>query len=79
MKVVPIGTVVTVQAPGSRGTEGETRTIPAIVLSQWPDGSLELFAFHFEGSFLMRSIPVDDVHIVSQALGDPRLKFSMAS
>lgn len=79
MKVVPIGTIVTVEAPGSRGTEGETRTIPAVVLSQWPDGSLELFALHFEGSFLMRSIPVDDVRIVSQALGDPQLKFSMAS
>jgi len=79
MKVVPIGTIVTVEAPGSRGTEGETRTIPAIVLSQWPDGSLELFAFHFEGSFLMRSIPVDDVRVVSQALADPQLKFALAS
>lgn len=53
----PIGTMVCVEAPGSRGTEGQPRIIPAVVTWQWPDGSLELFCFHFEGSFHQRSVP----------------------
>ena len=39
MKQIPIGTIVTIEAPGGRGDNGNTRTIPALVLSQWPDGS----------------------------------------
>ena len=67
MKQIPIGTIVTIEAPGGRGDNGNTRTITAIVLSQWPEGSLELFAFHFEGSFLVRAVPLSAVKLAGQA------------
>jgi hypothetical protein len=57
--------MVTFEAPGSRGDEGETRTIPAVVMGQWPDGSLQLYCFHFEGSFLKNSVPLECVKMVS--------------
>ena len=64
---IPVGTMVTVEAPGSRATDGEVRTIPAVVLHQWPDLSLELYAFHFEGvPSLMRAVPVGSVKTVAQ-------------
>ena len=44
---IPIGRMVTIEAPGSRGDEGNARTVPAVVTAQWPDGSLQLFVFHF--------------------------------
>lgn len=46
------GAIVRFLAPPSRSSEGETLPIPAIVLKQWEDGGLQLFAFHFEGQFL---------------------------
>ena len=65
--MIPIGTMVTVEAPGSRATDGEMRTIPAVVLHQWPDQSLELYAFHFEGvPSLMRAVPLSRVQMVVQ-------------
>lgn len=67
MKRVPVGTIVCVEAPGSRGDNGERRLIPAIVTSQWPDESLELYSFHFEGvPLLMRSVPLTAVWMVGQ-------------
>ena len=75
---VEIGTIVTLEARGSRGDEGEGRIIPAIVIGQHPDGSLQLFAFHFEGSHLVHSIPVEAVQIVGGAKFPPAPKFSLA-
>jgi hypothetical protein len=65
---VPIGTMVRFTAPGSRNTEGVPRIIPAVVLGQWADGSLQLYALHFEGAFLVNSIPYADVEILSTDL-----------
>jgi hypothetical protein len=56
---VPIGTIVVVEAPGSRGEESEVRMIPGIVMKQWPGGEVQVFAFHFEGSFLMNAVPLE--------------------
>ena len=64
---VPVGTMVTVEAPGGRGDNGLTRTIPAVVLGQWGDGSLQLYALHFEGSFLMNSVPYEMTKPIEQA------------
>ena len=63
---VEIGSIVRVTAAGSRDDKGETRQIPAIVTRIWDDGSLELFAFHFEGAHLIRSVPLKDVEMVGQ-------------
>lgn len=70
---VPVGTMVTVQAPGSRATDGEVRIIPAVVMQQWADGSVQLYAFHFEGvPSLMHSVPLDRIEIVPPPRqGDP--------
>jgi|SRR5215475_840134 len=61
---IEVGSIVRFEAPGSRGTSGDTRRIPAIVTGQWPDGSLQLFALHFEGSFLVNAIAPDQVEMV---------------
>ena len=66
MKHIPIGTMVVVEAPGGRGQEGETRQIPAIVLGQWQDGQVQLYALHFEGSFLINAIPLERCRLVGQ-------------
>jgi hypothetical protein len=50
------GAIVRFEAPGSRSTQGERKLIPAVVLQEWPDGSLQLYALHFEGSFLVNRI-----------------------
>lgn len=52
---IEIGAIVRITAPGSRESEGEARTIPAIVTHQWPDGSLQLYCFHFQGSPLLQN------------------------
>ena len=53
-----------------------------MVLAQWPDQSLELYAFHFEGiPSLMRSVPLDMVRIVAAPpgkLAPADLKFALA-
>jgi hypothetical protein len=68
MKQVPIGTTVVIEAPGSRGDNGATRMIPAVVLQQWPDSSVDLYALHFEGApILMRGVTLDRVRMVGQA------------
>lgn len=51
---VEIGAIVRITAPGSRETNGEERVIPAIVIGQHPDGTLQLYAFHFMGSPLLQ-------------------------
>jgi hypothetical protein len=51
---VEVGAIVRITAPGSRETNGEERVIPAVVTHQWPDGSLQLYAFHFMGSPLLQ-------------------------
>lgn len=51
---VEVGAIVRFTAPGSRETNGEERVIPAVVTHQWPDGSLQLYAFHFQGSALLQ-------------------------
>lgn len=66
-KVVEIGSIVRVEARGSRSTDGEPRLIPAIVLSQHEDGSLQLFCFHFEGQYLANAVPLDQCEIVIDA------------
>ena len=81
--MIPVGTMVTLEAPGSRATDGEVRRIPAVVLQQWPDQSLELYAFHFEGvPSLVRSVPLDRVQVVQPAtksIDKEPLKFSIAA
>jgi hypothetical protein len=67
MKHIPIGTIVCVVAPGSRASNGEERTIPAVVMGQWPSGNLQLYSFHFEGSpILMNDVPLTAVHMPGQ-------------
>lgn len=62
---VEVGAIVRFEAPGSRDSEGQTRVIPAVVLGQWPNGNLQLYAFHFEGApSLVHSIPLDRVELV---------------
>jgi hypothetical protein len=63
MTRVDTGTMVRYTAPGSRNTEGVPRIVPAVVLGQWPDGSLQLYALHFEGAFLVNAAPLGDVDI----------------
>jgi hypothetical protein len=62
--LIPIGTMVTIEAPGGRGDNGLTRTIPAVVLGQWATGEVQLYALHFEGSFLMNAVPWENIKIV---------------
>ena len=50
---VEVGAIVRIVAPGSRESDGEERVIPAMVTHQWPDGSLQLYCFHFQGSPLL--------------------------
>lgn len=70
---VEIGTIVTFEAQGGRGDNGQARIIPAIVMAQHPDGSLQLFAFHFEGSHLVHAIPADQVKIAIAPAPDKKL------
>lgn len=51
---IEVGAIVRITAPGSRETNGEERVIPAVVLGQYADGSLQLYAFHFMGSPLLQ-------------------------
>jgi len=77
---LPVGTIVTVVAPGSRGSAGEAQEIPAIVLKQYSDFSLDLYAFHFEGvPVLMRAVPFANVMLPEpvKSLREPP-KFSLA-
>lgn len=76
---VPVGTMVTVQAPGSRATDGEVRIIPGVVLQQWDDGSVQLYCFHFEGvPSLMHSVPLDRIEVVSQPKRSEEPKYALA-
>lgn len=62
---VEVGAIVRVVAPGSRETNGEERIIPAVVTHQWPDGSLQLYCFHFQGSpHLMQAVKPELVEMV---------------
>lgn len=55
MKHIEVGAIVRIVAPGSRESEGEARAVPALVLHQWPDGSLQLYVLHFQGSPLLQN------------------------
>jgi len=59
-----VGSIVRFSVPGSYETEGQARIVPAIVISQWPDGSLELFAFNFAGPYLIHAKPPGEVEVV---------------
>ena len=62
---VEVGAVVRITAPGSRETSGEARVIPAVVTNQWPDGKLQLYCFHFQGSALLQNaVRLEDVEMV---------------
>lgn len=52
---IDVGSIVRFVAPGSRETNGETRVIPAVVTQQWPDGTIQLYCFHFQGSPLLQN------------------------
>jgi hypothetical protein len=56
-----VGSIVRFRG-GREGNEGEI--YPAIVIGEWPDGSLQLFAFQFESSRLVYSIPADQCEVV---------------
>ena len=66
--IIPVGTVVTVVARGSRASNGEEQVVPAIVLRQYekaPGQPLDLYVFHFEGvPSLMGAVPSDAVKMV---------------
>jgi|SRR5215469_3779325 len=62
---IEVGAMVRIVAPGSQESEGEARMIPAVVTRQWPDGSLELYCLHFQGSPLYaHAVRPDDVEMV---------------
>lgn len=62
---IEVGAIVRFVAPGSRETNGQERIIPAVVTHQWPDGSLQLYAFHFMGSpLLQHSVRPEAVEMV---------------
>lgn len=61
---VEIGAIVRFEAPNSRNADGHPRVIPAVVIGQWPNGNLQLYALHFEGSFLVNAIPPNMVEMV---------------
>lgn len=62
---IEVGAIVRITAPGSRETNGEERIIPAVVTHQWPDGSLQIYAFHFMGSpLLQHAVRPEDVEMV---------------
>ena len=62
---IEIGAIVRLVAQGSRESDGVERVIPAIVSRQWPDGSLDLYSFHFTGSpLLQRSVRPEMVEMV---------------
>jgi hypothetical protein len=61
---VEVGAIVRIVAPGSRETTGGERVIPAVVLGQHPDGSLQLYCLHFQGSpLLQNAVPLDAVEM----------------
>lgn len=68
--ILPIGAMVTVEARGSRSSNGETRIIPAIVTQQYldaPGQPVDLYAIHFEGfPFRISAVPSDSVQLVEQ-------------
>ena len=66
MITVEVGSIVRFEAP-DRNDQAKARLIPAIVMGQWPDGSLQLFAFQFEGPYLVHSIPLDQVQVVTKS------------
>jgi hypothetical protein len=66
MRRVPVGTIVQFEARNTRGQETEGDIIPAIVLRQWDDGSLALFAFHFAGTNYVHTIRVEEVEILTE-------------
>lgn len=62
---VEVGSIVRIVAPGSRTSDGQERIIPAVVIGQWPDGSLQLYCLHFEGSpLLANAVPLETVEMV---------------
>lgn len=62
---IEVGAIVRVTAQGSRDTNGETRIIPAVVIGQWADGTLQLYCLHFQGSALLaNSVRPEDVEMV---------------
>lgn len=76
---LPVGTIVTVEAPGSRVSGGEAQEIPAIVLKQYQNFSLDLYAFHFEGvPVLLRAVPLDRVALPAPVKPMDQPKFSLA-
>jgi|SRR6516225_3938218 hypothetical protein len=63
-QVVEVGSIVRFTVPGSYETDGEARTVPAIVMAQWPNGHLQLFAFNFGGPYLINAKPLEEVELV---------------
>ena len=61
---IEIGAIVRIIAPGSRESDGRERTIPAMVIQQYPRGELDLYAFHFQGSPLLLRARPEDVEMV---------------
>ena len=47
------------------GSESDALTLPAIVNGVWEDGSCSLFVFHFDGQFLARIVPVDQLELIA--------------
>ena len=62
---ISMGSIVRLVAPGSRESNGEDRSIPAVVIGQYPDGMLDLYCLHFAGSALLqRGVRPDLIEII---------------
>lgn len=56
-----LGSIVTWNKPIG---DAETLTLVAIVNGNWPDGQVSLFVFHFDGQYLARIVPTDQLTLV---------------
>jgi hypothetical protein len=63
-RTVEVGSIVRFLEDANRNEDGQSEIIPAIVMNQWPDGSLQLFCFNFAQQYLKNSVPLDRVEIL---------------
>lgn len=64
---LPLGTIVLIPRPGHLPEDEGESMVPAMVIGNWPDDRVRLYTFHYEGSFLVNSIPIADVLAVNDA------------
>lgn len=47
--------------------DSEIQQLTSIVNGNWPDGQVSLFVFHFDGQYLARIVPVDQLTLICSA------------